>query len=237
MKNKVFSSFQKAVADIHDGATIMLHSFIGPTGVAQNLILSLRDHGAKNLTVISCNFGASAGIRKKPGFQTYVTPGILIESGQVKKAITGWAKGVEGDVCPLEAAMRKGEIEVELVPQGLLPERIRAGGAGLGGFYSPVGVDTVLSVGKEERIIDGKKYVFETPLRADYGFVRAHKADRYGNLVYRLISRSYNPIIATAADICIAEVDEIVEPGELDPEHIVTPGCFIDRIVKIPREE
>lgn len=236
MKNKIFGSFSEAIADIPDGATIMMHSFVGPSGVAQNLILALRSQGVKNLTVISCNFGAVAGIRIKPGLKPYVTPGLLIETGQVRKAITGWAMGVEGQLCPLEEAMREGKVEVELVPQGILAQRIRAGGAGFGGFYSPVGADTLLAEGKEIRVIDGKKYVLEKPLTADYAFVRAHKADKYGNLTYRFISRSYNPIIATAARTCIAEVDDIVEPGELDPEQVITPGCFIDRIVMMPKE-
>ena len=138
---------------------------------------------------------------------------------------------------PLEKAVKNGDIQLEIVPQGTLAERIRAGGAGLGGFYSPVGVDTVYQEGKEKRNIRGRDYIFETPLKADIGFVRAYKADLLGNLIYRGSSRSYNPLIAMAARTTIAEVDEIVKPGELDPESIVTPGIFVDRIVRIEQGE
>ncbi len=234
MKSKIYSSFSEAVADIPDGATMMMHSFIGPSGIAQNLIVALRDHGAKYLVVISCNFGAVAGSKIKPGFRPFVQPGLLLESGQVKKAITGWAASVKGDLDPLEEPMRTGGVDVELVPQGILAEKIRAGGAGLGGFYTTVGVGTVIAEGKEQKVIGGKEYILELPLTADYGFVRAWKADRLGNLVYRLSQRSFNPLIATASRVTIAEVDEIVEPGELVPDEIVTPGVFVDRIVKIP---
>ncbi len=159
-----------------------------------------------------------------------------MENGQVKKAITGWAASVGQDICPLERAMQAGEVEVELVPQGILAERIRTGGAGLGGFYSPAGVGTLIAEGKEVKIINGREYVLELPLTADYGFIRAWKADKMGNLIYRLSQRSFNPLIATASRVTIAEVDEILEPGELAPDEIITPGIFIDRIVKIPQE-
>ncbi len=221
MKNKIFETFAEAVSDIPDGAIIMCHSFVGPSGVAQNLILALRNHGAKDLTMITPNLGAIPGSQSL-GFKPYHSLHLLVNNGQIKKALLGYIIGFP-----------EGVKAVEMVPQGILAERIRAGGAGLGGFYSPVGVGTIISEGKETRIINGKKYVFETPLRADYAFIRARKADNYGNLVYRLTSRSFNPIMATAADTCIAEVDEIVETGELDPEQIVTPGCLIDRIVRI----
>jgi len=129
--------------------------------------------------------------------------------------------------------MKEGKVEVEIVPQGVLAERIRNGGSGLGGFYSPVGVGTLIAEGKESRIINGREYILESPLTADYAFVRARVADRMGNLIYRLSQRSFNPVIATAAKVVIAEVEEIVEPGELSPDEIVTPGVFVDRIVKI----
>ncbi len=234
MKNKIYSTFSEAVADIPDGTTIMMHSFMGPTGIAQNLIMALRNHGVKNLTVISCNFGAIGRTRIKPGFKPYVTPGLLLENGQVKKAVAGWAASARENLDHLEGPMRAGKVDVDLVPQGILAERIRAGGAGLGGFYSLVSVGTIIAIGKETKVIDGKEYVLELPLTADYGFVRARKADKLGNLVYRLSQRSFNPLIATAARVTIAEVDEIVEPGELTPDEIVTPGVFVDRIVKIP---
>ena len=263
MKNKVFSTFKEAVADIPDDSVIMLHSFSGPVGIAQNLIKALKEHGAKGLTLIGCNLGQISGVgmleyqkesaAEIPGLtermdatglysiilgQSYTTPSILIENGQVKKGITCWAgTSVVGIESPLEKAVKNGEVELEMVPQGTMAERIRAGGAGLGGFYSPVGVETVYQEGKEKRMIQSREYLFETPLKADFGFVRAYKADLMGNLVYRGSSRSYNPLIATAAKITIAEVDEIVEPGDLDPESIITPGIFVDRIVKIGQGE
>ncbi len=263
MKNKVFRTFIEAVADIPDGSTIMLHSFSGPGGIAQKLIKALKEQGAKDLTLIGCNLGQISGVgmleyqekssedipglRERinaPGLyslilgQSYTTPAILIENGQVKKAITSWAgTSVMGIESPLEKAVKKGDIQLEIVPQGTLAERIRAGGAGLGGFYSPVGVDTVYQEGKEKRNIQGRDYIFETPLKADIGFVRAYKADLLGNLIYRGSSRSFNPLIATSATITIVEVDEIVNPGELDPESIVTPGIFVNRIVRINQGE
>ncbi|MFC1893082.1 CoA transferase subunit A [Chloroflexota bacterium] len=234
MKNKIYPSFSEAVADIPDGATLMMHSFVGPSGIAHNLITALRDQGAKGLVVISCNFGGIGGARIKPGFKPFVQPGLLVLNDQVRKAITGWAASIKGDIDPLEEAMREGRVDVELVPQGILAEKIRAGGAGLGGFYTTVGVGTIVADGKEKKVIDGKQYILELPLTADYGFVRAWKADRLGNLVYRLVQRSFNPLIATASRVTIAEIDEIVEPGELAPDEIITPGVFVDRIVKIP---
>lgn len=259
MKNKVFGTFKEAVADIPHGSVIMLHSFSGPGGIAQNLIQALKEQGTGGLTLVGCNLGQISGVGMLeyqeqsseviPGLKqrmdasglyslilgkSYTTPAILIENGQVKKAITSWAgTSVVGIESPLEQAVQKGEIELEIVPQGTLAERIRAGGAGLGGFYSPVGVGTVYQKGKETRNIRGRDYILETPLKADIGFVRAHKADLLGNLIYHGSSRSFNPLIATAATITIAEVDEIVEPGELGPESIVTPGVFINRMVKI----
>ena len=230
MKDKIYPSFAEAVADIPDGATMMIHSFIGPTGIAQNLIVALRDRGVRNLTVIACNFGSAGGTRIKPGIKPHVLPGLLVENGQVKKALTSWASSVGPDVCLLEQAMKEGKVEVEIVPQGVLAERIRNGGSGLGGFYSPVGVGTLIAEGKESRIINGREYILESPLTADYAFVRARVADRMGNLIYRLSQRSFNPVIATAAKVVIAEVEEIVEPGELSPDQIVTPGVFVDRL-------
>ncbi|UCG65757.1 MAG: CoA transferase subunit A [Deltaproteobacteria bacterium] len=235
MKNKVHASFEEAVADIPDGATIMMHSFLGPGGIAQNLILALRDKGAKNLTVVSCNFNRG-GLVAGHSMPEVITANILVENKQVKKAITSFVatSRAAGIASALEEAAAAGEVEVEVVPQGTLAERIRAGGAGIGGFYCPVGVGTLIAEGKEKRVIKGKEYILELPLTADFGFVKAYKADRLGNLAYRGASRSFNPLIATAARITIAEVDEIVEIGELDPEYILTPGVFVDRMVKIP---
>ena len=154
---------------------------------------------------------------------------------QVKKLITAWpGTSIIGIESRMEERIKKGDADLELMSHGILVERIRAGGSGIGGFYSPIGVGTIVEEGKEKRIIDGKEYLFEKPLTSDFGFIRAHKADRMGNLVYRGSGRACNPIIAMASKVTIAEVDEIVETGELDPEVIVTPGIFVDRVVKIP---
>lgn len=234
---KIYQNADEAVADIPDGATVMLHSIIGPGGIAQNLILALRDLGTKNLTIICGTF--SIGWVMGRLLPDIITPNILVENNQVRKVIIWWAstERAMGTKCSLDKAIERGEVELEIVPMGTLVERIRAGGAGIGGFYSPVGLGTFYEIDKEKRVINGKEYLFELPLRADFAFVRAHKADKFGNLIYRGTSRLTNPIIATAGDVVIAEVDEIVEPGELDPECIITPGIFIDRIVKIPLKE
>ena len=242
MKNKIYTSFADAVKDIPDGASIMLHSFTGATGIAQNLLMALKEHGARNLTVIACSMGVMpSAFVNRPGFRPYVTPNILVEGGQLSKVISTWtvgsmSSGTSQAETPLQRAIIAGEVEWEPTSQGVLAERIRAGAAGLGGFYSPVGIGTVLEKGKEKRTINGREYLLEMPLRADYGFVRAYKADRLGNLIYRGTARSYNPLIAMAADTTIAEVNEIVDPADLDPEQIVTPGLFVDRIVEIPED-
>lgn len=236
MKNKIYVSFSDAVADIPDGATVMMHSFTGPGGVAQNLIRALRDRGSKDLTVICCNFilgWVATGLLPE-----IVTPNALIENKQVKKVITTFigTSRLFGVACALEKAVAAGEVEVELTSQGILAERIRAGGAGIGGFYCPVGIGTIVDDGKKEkRIINGREYLLEMPLRADFALVRAYKADKIGNLIYRRASRSFNPVIATAADVVIAEVDQIVETGELDPDVIITPSVYVNRIVEIPK--
>jgi 3-oxoacid CoA-transferase A subunit len=238
MKNKIIPSFEDAVSDIPDGATIMMHYFMGPGGVPQNLILALRNRSAKNLTIITQCTGASpTGLRIKRGYVPTIAPNSLIENGQVKKCITTWALSVTpNEIDAAQEAFRKGEIEIEAVPQGILSERIRAGAAGLGGVFSPVGVGTIIDKGKEKRVINGREYILEMPLRADYAFIRAFKADKFGNLIYRRGSRCFNPVMAMAANVSIAEVDHIVEVGELDPETVVTPHVFIDRIVEIPRD-
>ena len=240
MRDKIVASFAEAVKDIPDGASVMMHSFAGSAGIAQNLIVALRDHGAKNLTVISCSMGVTtAAYEERPGFKPYVTPNLLVESKQVAKVITTWATGsmssaTSKDETPIQEAIMAGEVEWEPLSQGILAERIRAGAAGLGGFYIPVGIGTIVEKGKEKRMIEGREYIFEKPLRADFGFVRAHKADPLGNLIYQGTARSFNPLIAMACTVTIAEVEEIVDSSELDPEGIVTPGLFIDRIVVIP---
>jgi 3-oxoacid CoA-transferase subunit A len=235
MKNKIYSSFGEAIGDIPDGASVMMMSFIGPGGCPQNLIMALKDLGVKNLDVYALsNFGISSGLKDKPGYREYLQPDVLVRSGQVKKAHTTWARAVTGEYSAFADAVRSGEIEVEMIPLGVYAHRLRAGGSGMGAFYSPIGVGTVYERGKDKRIINGREYLLEYPIRATFGFIRAFKADTLGNLIYRGTSRCFNPLVAKACDVTIAEVDEIVEPRELDPEQIVTPGMYVDRIVAIP---
>ena len=218
--NKVFATCQEAVADITDGATIMFGGF-GSAGTPANLIQALKELGAKNLTTIA-NY----------------CPASLVENHQVKKAIAAFpvpASLSRRGMTALEQKVNEGEIELEIPPQGTLAERIRAGGAGIGGFYTPTGVGTIVEKGKEKKVIDGREYILELPLKADYAFIKAYKADKLGNLIYRMASRNFNPPMATAARVTIVEVDEVVEIGELDPEVIVTPGIYVHRIVKMPR--
>jgi 3-oxoacid CoA-transferase A subunit len=220
--NKVFSNFEEAVKDVHDGAIIMIGGFIGKVGMPTNLIHALRDQGAKNLTIISNRVGG-------------IDADVLFEVKQVKKAIASApVPASRTPICPFEEQYLAGAVELEIVPQGTLVERIRAGGAGLGGFYTPTGVGTAIAEGKERKIINGREYIFEMPLKADFAFIRAYKADKMGNLIYRRTERNFNPLMAKAATITIAEVDEIVDVGELDPEFIVTPLIYVDRVVRIP---
>jgi 3-oxoacid CoA-transferase A subunit len=211
---KLVKDAAEAVAAIPDGATILMGGF-GLCGIPENLIRALHARGTKNLTIISNNAGVDDfGI------------GILLMARQVRKMISTYV----GENREFERQLLSGEIEVELVPQGTFSERIRAGGAGIGGFFTPTGYGTVVAEHKETRIIDGKAYVLESPLRGDYAFVKAFRGDSLGNLVYRKTSRNFNPVMATAARTTIAEVEELVEPGRLDPETIVTPGIFVKRI-------
>lgn len=229
MMNKILSSFDEAVADILDGASVGMY-FWGFPGCPQNLIVALRQHGAKDLTLICENF-----IPTPIPEDMFVGPGVLVP--QIKKLITPYfvsSARVAGMGMPIADRTTQETFELEPTSHGLLMARLRAGAGGLGGFYSPVGIGTVLEEGKEKRVIDGREYILEMPLRPDFGFVRAHKADRYGNLTYLGVGRGNNPIIAMASEVTIAEVDEIVEPGELDPEAIVTPAAFVNRIVQIP---
>ena len=221
--NKVFLSFQEAVADVDEGATIMFGGFVGKPGAPTNLIVALKDRGTKNLTVVSNRCGG-------------MDLDILFEARQVRKAIASApVPGSRTPLSPIEEQYLAGEVELEVVPQGTMVERMRAGGAGIGGFYTSTGVGTLIAEGKEEKTIDGKKYLLELPLKADFAFIRARKADKMGNLTYWRSQRNFNPIMAIAARVTIAEVDEIVEVGELDPESIVTPAIYVNRIVKIQR--
>ena len=217
--DKVVANAREAVADVPDGATLLLGGF----GVVQSwpttLIQALREHGARDLTLV-CN---------TPGVGP-TSPQILAEAGLVRKLIASYAMYPKQQT-PMAAGIRSGSIELELVPQGTLIERVRAGGAGLAAFYTPTGVGTDAARGREEREFDGRRYVLETALRGDFALIRASRADRLGNLVYRRGSRNFNPAMATAARVTVAEVDEVVEVGGLDPEAVVTPGVFVDRVV------
>ena len=209
--NKVLTSAAEAVERIPDDATIMMGGF-GLCGIPETLIAALQARGTKGLTVISNNAGIDDfGI------------GVLLRARQVRKMIATYV----GENKEFERQYLTGELDVELVPQGTFAERIRAGGAGIAGFFTPTGFGTLVSEGKETRVIDGTPYVLEAPLKADFAFVKAWKGDRAGNLVYRKTARNFNPVMATAAAVTIAEVEHLVEPGELDPDHIVTPGIFV----------
>jgi len=239
MTSKVYNSFQEAVADIPDGALILIGGFGGIAPVPQNLIKALELKGTKNLTIASNNAGGDGQLGLgNIGGQPYYDHEALVWNGQVSKFIGAVpASIVVSKPNAFEQMYREGKVELEIVPQGTLAERIRAGGAGVGAFYVPVGVGTVAEKGKEKRVINGKEMVLEYGLRGDFAFVRAHKADRYGNLVYKGVMRAFNAVMAMAAETVIAEVDEIVEPGEIDPECVVTPGIFVDRIVAVPKGE
>ena len=228
---KIYDSAEAAVADIPDGATVMTGGFGTPGDVPFNLIEALRKQGSRELVVISNSPGrGTSDALNKYSISRWTSPNELIENKQVKKYICSIA--FPGS--PAEKAYLDGELEIEFVPQGTLAERIRAGAFGIGGFYTPTGVGTIIEQGKETRIIDGKKYLYETPLKADYALIKAYKSDKLGNLVYRGAMRSFNAIMAPAADITIVEVSDIVETGDLEPEAVVTSEIFINRIVRCP---
>jgi 3-oxoacid CoA-transferase subunit A len=215
-KNRVYPSVDESVADIPDGATIMFGGF-GGAGFPNNLIQGLARRGARNLRVISNNCGTGDG-----------ELGILFKNRQIRHVVAAFPGP---GATYFQQQFDAGDIDLELVPQGILCERMRAFGAGIPAFYSPVGVGTDVAKGKEERVIRGKRYILEQALGADYALIRAQRADRMGNLVYRKAARNFNPIMATAAKTTIVEVEEVVEIGELDPETVVTPSIFVDRIV------
>jgi 3-oxoacid CoA-transferase subunit A len=213
--HKVLGSADEAVALIPEGATLMVGGF-GLCGVPEDLIQALHRRGTRGLTVISNNAGVDEfGL------------GILLRSRQIRKMVSSYV----GENREFERQFLSGELEVELVPQGTFSERIRAGGAGIGGFFTPTGYGTLVAEGKETREIDGRWYVLERPLTADFAFVKAHRADTAGNLVYRKTARYFNPMMATAARVTIAEVEHLVEPGHIDPDTIVTPGIFVRHVV------
>lgn len=229
MKNKAFPDFDGAVADVPDGATIMFGDF-GGIGAPQNLIAALHRQGARSLTGISNEHGGTDG---------RVDVGTLIESGRVKKMVCSITAATHPSrVTPFVRLYNGGEVDGELVPQGTLAERIRAGGAGIGGFYTPAGAGTEIAAGKETRDIDGRPYLLEYPLVADYAFIRAWQADTLGNLRFRMAQRNFNPIMAMAARVTLVEVENpVVSTGELDPDDIHVPGVYVDRIVEIPPDK
>lgn len=216
----IADSVAAAVEPIHDGACVMIGGF-GVAGQPVELIDALIENGAKDLTVVNNNAGnGDVGLAK------------LIQLGRVKKIICSFPR--QADSWHFDEKYHAGEIELEVVPQGNLAERMRAAGAGIGAFFSPTGVGTPLAEGKEERTIEGRRYVLELPIRGDYALVKAHVADRVGNLVYRKTARNFGPVMATAATTTVVQVGSVVEPGELDPEVVVTPGIYVDRVVVTP---
>jgi 3-oxoadipate CoA-transferase alpha subunit len=219
MINKVAKTAAEAVADIFDGATIMISGF-GEAGSPIELIHALIDHGAKDLTVVSNNTGNG-----------HIGLAALIENKQVKKMICSFPRTANSIVFP--ELYRQGEIELELVPQGTLAERIRAGGAGVPAFFTPTSVNTPLAEGKETRIFDGKPYVMEYGIKADFALVKCKTADRYGNLLFNKTARNFGPVMCMAAKSAIVQASEIVEIGSIDPEIVVTPGIFVKKVVEI----
>ena len=221
MIDKLRTSVVEALADIHDGATIMIGGF-GGAGQPAELIDGLIAHGARELVIVNNNAGnGDTGLAA------------LLKNGQVRKIICSFPRQADSHV--FDALYRAGKLELELVPQGNLAERIRAAGAGIGGFFTPTGYGTELAKGKETREIDGRMYVFESPIHADFALIKAEQGDRWGNLTYRKTARNFGPIMAMAAKVSIASVHEVMELGSIDPEHVITPGLFVQRIVQVPR--
>jgi 3-oxoadipate CoA-transferase alpha subunit len=219
--DKRVATLAEAVEGIDDGATVLVGGF-GDSGVPVDLVHALLDRGTRDLTIVMNNAGAGEG-----------DVAALIRERRVRKIICSYPRS-RGSIW-FEERWRAGEIELELVPQGTLSERMRAAGAGLGGFFTPTGADTLLAEGKEVRMIGGRRHVLEEPLPGDVALVKASRADRWGNLVYHSAGRNYGPTIATAAALTVVQVDEFVELGELDPETIVTPGIFVDRVVRVEK--
>ncbi|MCP8710748.1 3-oxoacid CoA-transferase subunit A [Streptomyces sp. AC04842] len=218
MTTTIAATTDEAVAGVEDGATVLVGGF-GLAGMPFDLIDALIRQGAGDLTVVSNNAGnGDVGLAA------------LLKAGRVRKVICSFPR--QSDSYVFDDLYRAGRVELEVVPQGTLAERMRAGGAGIGAFYSPVGVGTPLAEGKETREIDGRKYVLEYPIKGDVALISAHRADTSGNLVYRRTARNFGPVMATAAATVIAQVTEIVEPGRIDPETVVTPGIFVDRLVR-----
>ena len=220
MLDKRVSSLQDAVKGVRDGATVLVSGF-GNAGIPVELLHALLDQGARDLTIVSNNAGSGR-----------TDLAALLAAGRVRKVVCSYPK-TAGSVV-FDGLYAAGKIELELVPQGTLSERMRAAGAGIGGFYTPTGVGTDLAKGKEVRVINGREHVFELPIKGDIALVKAERADRWGNLVYRLAARNFGPTMAMAADCTVVQVREIVELGNIDPDHVMTPGIFVDRVVEVP---
>ncbi len=220
MINKIVSSIEQAVAGVHDGATVLIGGF-GGAGHPTELIHALIDQGARELTVVNNNAG-----NHDTGLAA------LIKAGRVRKMICSFPKASHSYV--FNEMYAAGKIDLECVPQGTIAERLHAGAAGLGGFFTPTGYGTDLAKGKETREIEGKHYIFEKPIRGDFALILAEQGDRWGNLVYRKAARNFSPVMCQAAATTIVQVKKIVELGELDPEHIITPGIFVNRVIEIP---
>jgi 3-oxoadipate CoA-transferase alpha subunit len=221
MINKIADSLAQAVADVPDGATVMIGGF-GTAGLPNELTGALLDQGARNLVIVNNNAGNG-----EHGLAA------LLAAGRVRKVICSFPR--QADSHHFDRLYREGRIELELVPQGNLAERIRAAGAGIGGFFTPTGYGTELAKGKEVREINGRMHVLEHPIHADFAFIKAERGDRWGNLTYRMTARNFGPVMAMAAKTTVATVHEVVGLGELDPEAVVTPGIFVQRVVLIPR--
>lgn len=224
MINKIVATLKDAMAGIQDGSTVLIGGF-GGAGQPLELIDALIEQGAKDLTVVNNNAGnGETGLAA------------LLKTGRVRKIICSFPR--QADSFVFDGLYRAGKLELELVPQGTLAERVRAGGAGIGGFYTRTGLGTMLAEGREVRNIEGVDYLFELPIKADVALIKAKAGDRWGNLVYNKTARNFNPVYATAAKLTIAQVSRVVELGELDPEAVVTPGIFVNRIVRVdPRRQ
>jgi 3-oxoadipate CoA-transferase alpha subunit len=221
MINKIVPTVEAALADVPDGATVMIGGF-GTAGLPNELIDALIAQGARDLTIVNNNAGnGDTGLAA------------LLAAGRVRKIICSFPR--QADSHHFDALYRSGRIELELVPQGNLAERIRAAGAGIGGFFTPTGYGTDLAKGKETRVIDGRHYVLEHPIHADFALIRAERGDRWGNLTYRMTARNFGPIMAMAARTTVATVHDVVDLGVLDPENVITPGLFVQRVVRVDR--
>ncbi len=244
--NKVVPSFDEAVADVFDGAVLLIGGFGGPGECPSYLISAVARRSVRDLTIVGNSGGwgmelielirsRMMSILRFPA--DFVDPGILVEQGQVKKGILAFPAAPSPIVLtPFEKKVATDEVDLELVAQGTLAERIRAGKAGIAAFYTPTGPATIVEAGREVRAFDGRPHLLEHAIKGDFSLIRAHKADRFGNLVYRGTSRTFNATMAGASTVTVAEVDEIVELGELDPECVVTPGLYVDRVVVRPTE-